>query len=242
MTKAVAQPGSKAPKTEWWSGREVREHFALCKEADAALISLGHSVAARKSSAAVASAVYPKDGGRPKVVDPAPVITPDLWWRIQALVPDVDIWAAPVLSLPRTGNEKAIDLVGLCFSAKDVRKIGEAHGYTPQTASKPKSNGGIVCRAHGVAVTKLVLKLLSQPEDIPNLTAVKLRDTLKGFYEKCDNRGLTDQNLDRVASGVLHELKEHINKVEQRPLRMQLNSSSRVRNIRNITEASTTQD
>jgi hypothetical protein len=194
----------------WWTGEQVREHLAHCRDPEAALHRLGDEVAAGRAQAKASSTRDPRNGGRPQVLAQPPEIDNDLWWRIMDLSPAIDIWSAPVLSLPRTGNEKAVELVGLRFREEDVRRVADEHGFEPPAPLKPKNRGGISCRAHGVVVAKLTLKLLARDrEQVLGLTGVNLSKEVQQLYRTIDPRGLSDQNAGRVANGVLEVLHAH---------------------------------
>ena len=212
MTTATATP-SASPQgavAEWWTGEQVRDHLTHCTAPEAALLKLSHDVGAGRAQAKVSSASDPRNGGRPQVHPHPPKIEGDIWWRIVELAPATDIWAAPILSLPRTGNEKAIDLVGLTFRADDVRQVAAEHGFVAPVAGKPKNRGGISCRAHGVVIAKITLNLVARgPEKLAGLTGVSLQKEVQALYKRIDPRGLSEQNVGRVANGILEVLHEH---------------------------------
>lgn len=210
MTMINASAAPSAPTAEWWTGEQVREHLSHCSAPEAALHKLSHDVGAGRAQARVSSASDPRNGGRPQVHPHPPEVEGDIWWRIVELAPATDIWAEPILSLPRTGNEKAIDLVGLSFSAADVRTIANDHGFVPPAALKPKNRGGINCRAHGVVIAKVTLDLIARgPEKVSGLTGVSLQKEVQALYKRIDQRGLSQQNVGRVANGILEVVHQH---------------------------------
>lgn len=212
MSTAPNNPSfsTQATTAEWWTGEQVREHLAHCTAPDAALEKLSHDVGAGRAKARVSSASDPRNGGRPQVYSHPPKVEGDIWWRIVELAPATDIWATPVLSLPRTGNEKAVDLVGLAFLADHVRHIADYHGFTPPVPAKPKNRGGISCRAHGVVIAKVTIDLISRgPERVLGLTGVSLQKEVQALYKQIDPRGLSEQNVGRVANGILEVLNQH---------------------------------
>lgn len=181
-----------------------------CAHPDAALVALGYEVAAGRVRAQPMSAAHPGNGARPKMID-APEISPDLWWRIQDAATETDIWSAPVIRLKGTGNEKAIDLIGLRFVADHVRHVADAHAFSPPKEPKPKNNGGISCRAHGVVVAKLTIELLGRRrEHVLGLTGISLKGRVQELYKKEERRGLSEQNAARVANGVLDAVQAHL--------------------------------
>lgn len=196
--------------TDWWTGEQVRNHLAHCQDPEAALIKLGHDVAAGRAQAKVSSACDPRSGGRPQVFPQPPKVDGDIWWRISALAPEIDIWTAPTLSLPRTGNEKAVDLIGLRFLANDVRRVADEHGYHPPAKLKPKSQGGIPTRAHGLVVAKVTLDLLARgPIHVLGLTPKNLEKEVARLYRSHDRRGVCDENAGRIAGGILEVVQQH---------------------------------
>jgi hypothetical protein len=207
---AIPSTSSQANTTEWWTGEQVRDHLTYCAAPEAALLKLSHDVGAGRAQAKVSSASDPRNGGRPQVHPHPPKVEGDIWWRIIELAPATDIWAAPILSLPRTGNEKAVDLVGLTFLADDVRQIADDHGFAPPVPLKPKNRGGISCRAHGVVIAKVTLDLIARgPERVLGLTGVSLQKEVQALYKRIDPRGLSEQNVGRVANGILEVLHQH---------------------------------
>lgn len=214
MTTATANPSPEPQAaTEWWTGEQVRQHLAHCSAPDAALLKLSHDVGAGRAQARVSSASDPRNGGRPQVHPHPPKIEGDIWWRIVELVPGTDIWAAPILSLPRTGNEKAVDLVGLTFRADDVRLIAGDHGFVLPVPAKSKNRGGISCRAHGVVIAKVTLDLIARgPERVLGLTGVSMQNEVQALYKRIDPRGLSEQNVGRVTNGILEVLHQHFSR------------------------------
>ncbi len=210
-TKALPSPISvNSAAGEWWSGIQVKGYLSSCPDLSGALVALGYEVAAGRLAVKALSASSGRKAGRPIVLDPPPSITPDIWWRIEALSDTVDIWTAPILSLPGTGNEKAVELVGLQYHADGVRRLGATYGYTAPIIAKPKSAGGISCRAHGVVIAKVTLDLLARgPERIAGLTGVNLQKEVQALYKQIDPRGLSAQNVSRVANGVLEVMHQH---------------------------------
>jgi len=208
----IPAPSSRAHRDpiQWWTGLQVRQHFADCSAPEAALHNLSNDVGAGRAQARVCSASHLGNGGRPQVLPHPPEVKGDIWWRIVELAPATDIWAASALSLPRTGNEKAVDLVGLTFLADDVRRIANDHGFMVPAELKPKNRGGISCRAHGVVIANVTLDLIARgPERVLGLTGVSLQKEVQALYKRIDPRGLSEQNVARVANGILEVLNQH---------------------------------
>jgi hypothetical protein len=164
----------------------------------------------RGTLTATGFATYTHNQGKTPQKDPL-TLTGGWWDRIEADDQLKDFWAQGTVSLSKTKKAAKVDISGIMLDAERLDEILAPYEPLPPTGPSGKSRKGANAYRHGEPVTYVAQYLAALPPAERNkMTAKRLGHILGQAYEVLGYDPVNQRNLDGIAAGILHALRNPI--------------------------------
>lgn len=156
----------------------------------------------------------PEQGGIPQKDIPQkdPLALTGGWWdRIKANDQWKNFWAQGAVSLTKTDKSPQVEISGIMLDAKRLDEVLASYAMLPPKGPSGKSRKGANAYRHGEPVTYVAQYLAAlPPAELKKMTAMRVGHVLGQAYQVLGYDALNQRNLDGVASGILHALRNPI--------------------------------
>ena len=134
------------------------------------------------------------------------------WWtRIDADDQMKDFWSQGSVSLTKTKRDAKAEITGIMLDASRLDEILAPHAILAPTPPSGKSRKGANAYRHGEPITYVAQYLASLPAAKRNeMTAMGLGHILGQAYQALGYNALNQRNLDGIAAGILHAMRNPI--------------------------------